>query len=77
MTFTKEEIRKIAFQSKETWNDKDVDIFVAGFEKALSLFDVSKQRELLIAFMKHLRYEYGSGSIPKHDYSVDRFLKSN
>jgi|JI10StandDraft_1071094.scaffolds.fasta_scaffold5104873_1 hypothetical protein len=41
MEYTKEQIREIAYLSKETCNDTDIDIFIAGFEKALSLFYVS------------------------------------
>jgi hypothetical protein len=39
---------------------------------------VSNRRELLVAFMKHLRNEYGEDALPmKNNYTVERFLGSN
>jgi hypothetical protein len=55
MKYTKEQIRKIAFQSKETWNDKDIDTFIEGFEKALSLSAVSSNEVKLFCRLHSMR----------------------
>jgi hypothetical protein len=46
-------------------------------ENCLHKHNVSSQRELLIAFIEHLRKEYGDDLPMSGFYTVDRFLESN
>lgn len=52
------------------------DMFINGWKQALSIANVSQQRELLINYSNYLCKEYFDRHLEPDSYDVDEYIKS-
>ena len=78
MKVTEKQIEEIL--SKEDYYGGDYNDYIIGFRngfnKSLSLFDGSQQRELLISFMKYYNDKTEMHKLGINDFEIDDFLKN-